>query len=46
MATRLKLRAEDEEDVHVVSACLQDALVPVADGRRARALSHGKPGSL
>ena len=31
MATRLKLRAEDEEDVHVVSACLQDALVPVAD---------------
>ena len=28
---QLKLRAEDEEDLAVFSACLQDALVPVAD---------------
>jgi len=27
----LKLRAEDSEDVAVISACLQDALVPVRD---------------
>lgn len=26
----LKLRAEDEEDIAVLAACLQDALVPVA----------------
>lgn len=31
MAEKLKLRAEDEEDVHVLSACLQDALVAVGD---------------
>lgn len=28
---RLKLRARDDEDLRVVSACLQDALVPLAD---------------
>ena len=27
----LKLRAEDAEDLAVISACLQDALVPVRD---------------
>ncbi len=27
----LKLRAEDEEDLAVISACLQDAVVPVED---------------
>ena len=27
----LKLRAEDEADLQVLAACLQDALVPVAD---------------
>ena len=27
----LKLRAEDDEDLAVISACLQDALVPVRD---------------
>src|SRR5262252_4179334 len=27
----LKLRAEDSEDLAVISACLQDALVPVRD---------------
>src|SRR5437763_17207664 len=27
----LKLRAEDADDLAVISACLQDALVPVAD---------------
>lgn len=27
----LKLRAEDKEDLAVISACLQDALVPVRD---------------
>jgi Protein of unknown function (DUF2948) len=31
MADTLKLRAEDAEDLAVVSAVLQDALVPVAD---------------
>ena len=31
MAEKLKLRAEDEEDVQVISACLQDALVAVGD---------------
>jgi hypothetical protein len=31
MAERLKLRAEDAEDLAVVSAVLQDALVPVAE---------------
>jgi hypothetical protein len=31
MPDRLKLRAEDEEDLAVVSAILQDSLVPVAD---------------
>ena len=29
--TALKLRAEDEEDLTVISTCLQDALVPVRD---------------
>jgi hypothetical protein len=33
MAEKLKLRAEDEEDVRVLSACLQDALVAVGDMR-------------
>ena len=28
---KLKLRAEDDEDLAVFSACLQDALVPVGD---------------
>ena len=28
---RLKLRARDPEDLRVLSACLQDALVPLAD---------------
>ena len=27
----MKLRAEDEEDLKVVSACLQDAVAPIAD---------------
>jgi hypothetical protein len=31
MAERLKLRAEDETDLAVLSAVLQDALLPVAD---------------
>ena len=31
MADPLKLRAEDEEDLAVVSTILQDALVPVAE---------------
>jgi hypothetical protein len=31
MAEKLKLRAEDEEDIQVLSACLQDALVAVGD---------------
>jgi hypothetical protein len=31
MTKRLKLRAEDDEDLAVVSAMLQDALIPVAD---------------
>ena len=30
MSNRLKLRAEDEEDLRTISAILQDALVPVA----------------
>jgi len=29
--TRLKLRAEDPEDLRVIAACLQDALVPLSD---------------
>lgn len=31
MAGPLKLRAADEEDLTVVAACLQDALVPIGD---------------
>lgn len=31
MNKKLKLRAEDEEDMRVVSACLQDALIAVGD---------------
>jgi len=31
VAERLKLRAVDEADVAIVAACLQDALVPLAD---------------
>ena len=31
MAERLKLRAEDEEDLRTISAILQDALVPVSE---------------
>jgi hypothetical protein len=31
MAEKLKLRAQDEEDIQVLSACLQDALVAVGD---------------
>ena len=37
MAEALKLRAEDEEDLAVISSCLQDALVPLADMRYERA---------
>jgi hypothetical protein len=33
VAEKLKLRAEDDEDIQVISACLQDALVPVGDMR-------------
>jgi hypothetical protein len=29
--SRLKLRAEDEEDLRVIAACLQDALIPLSD---------------
>ncbi|MFN4088860.1 MAG: DUF2948 family protein [Alphaproteobacteria bacterium] len=28
---RLKLRAQDDEDLQILSACLQDALVPLGD---------------
>lgn len=31
MAARLKLRATDDDDLAVVAACLQDALVPIGD---------------
>ncbi len=31
MSGRLKLRAEDEEDLRVIAACLQDALIPLSD---------------
>lgn len=31
MKKKLMLRAEDEEDIKILSACLQDALVPVGD---------------
>jgi hypothetical protein len=31
MGKKLKLRAEDEEDLSVISACLQDALIAVGD---------------
>ena len=31
MAERLKLRAADEEDVSIISACMQDALVSCND---------------
>jgi hypothetical protein len=31
MTGPLKLRAEDAEDLDVVSACLQDAIVPLSD---------------
>ena len=31
MTTPLKLRAEDEEDLKVIAACLQDALIPLSD---------------
>jgi hypothetical protein len=30
-AARLRLRAEDADDLAIISACLQDALVPVRD---------------
>lgn len=30
-AMPIRLRAEDEEDLKVVSACLQDAIVPIGD---------------
>jgi hypothetical protein len=33
MADELHLRAEDAEDIAVLSSCLQDALVPLADMR-------------
>ncbi len=29
MSERLRLRAVDQEDLHVIAACLQDALVPL-----------------
>lgn len=31
MSTPMRLRAEDEEDLKVVSACLQDAIVPIGE---------------
>lgn len=31
MTTPIRLRAEDEEDLKVVSACLQDAIVPIGE---------------
>lgn len=31
MGKKLKLRAEDEEDLEIVAACLQDALIAVGD---------------
>lgn len=31
MSVRLKLRAEDEDDLRVIAACLQDALIPLSD---------------
>lgn len=31
MSTPIKLRAEDSEDLLVVSACLQDAIIPIGD---------------
>ena len=34
MADPLKLRAEDEEDLAVVSTILQDALVPILTNER------------
>ena len=37
MAGTLQLRAEDEEDLAVISSCLQDALVPLSDMRYDRA---------
>jgi hypothetical protein len=37
MAETLHLRAEDAEDLAVLSSCLQDALVPLADMRFERA---------
>ncbi len=37
MAAALHLRAEDAEDLAVISSCLQDSLVPLADMRYERA---------
>ena len=37
MAGTLQLRAEDEEDLAVISSCLQDALVPLSDMQYDRA---------
>lgn len=31
MTTPLRMRAEDQDDLKVVSACLQDAIVPIGD---------------
>ena len=31
MTSRLKLRAEDRDDLKVIAACLQDALIPLSD---------------
>ncbi|MGQ9371640.1 DUF2948 family protein [Azospirillum sp. A39] len=31
MSTPIRLRAEDEDDLRVVSACLQDAIVPIGE---------------
>lgn len=31
MTTPIRLRAEDEDDLKVVSACLQDAIVPIGE---------------
>ena len=31
MTTRLKLRAEDQDDLKIIAACLQDALIPLSD---------------
>ena len=31
MTGPMKLRAEDRDDLHVISGCLQDAIVPIGE---------------